>query len=349
MSCPQCGANDDACRCSPDDGQGADDAMLLQFLQAIQADGRGASSNGLASSSSTPAEYSELVPVGAAAPTLTAQAGPPAPGEEALTRSANAWDPLARPARLGPTAPPAPAPGGPAPSPWAPPGAYVVPPGAYTVPPAQPQFGYPPAYGQPGYPPRHTMSTGAKVGIAVGAVGGALFLILLLLAIAIPTFLSVERGRQWFTGGVPRAWAPATVNNMPRGATLEAAWRTPGPDIQGVFPCLAVIKFDNFSPSQFSISQWLEAIARRISARGEQSQDITLVNGAPALSVSQPGGGGFADGQLAGPVTTSSYAIYAEHAGFFYVVEFVAPSGNFASEEPTVAEVMNNFIGSGSY
>lgn len=203
----------------------------------------------------------------------------------------------------------------------------------------EPAPGQGPQSGEPGPP----MSTGKRVAVIVVSVVGALVAGFVVLAILIPTFISVQRGTQWFAGGVPDNWSPAAITNLPPGAALQAAWRSPGPDVDGIFPCVAVFKYDNVSPRQLSLSQWLGSIVSAARAHQAAAQRIVLSDGAPAVSVVETTGAGFDNGQLAGQVPTSLYAIYAAHAGHFYTIEFIADSSYFSSEQPDVATVMANF------
>jgi hypothetical protein len=188
------------------------------------------------------------------------------------------------------------------------------------------------------------MSAGARVGVILGSVLGGILILGVMLAIAIPTFLSVQRGTAWFKNGVPDTWAPATISNLPAGTDVVAAWRTPGPDVDGVFPCVAVIEFTGLNTSTMSLGQWLESVSTQAQAGGLRPQDVTLTDGSQAIAV-QAQDSGFDNAQLAGPATTSSYAIYAQHGDHYYLVEFVADAGNFPSEKREIAPVLANFIG----
>jgi hypothetical protein len=343
MSCPQCGADDGVCECETDVRVEFDDhALLVQFLQGMHADGPAPSEVSSTGEPYAKAESPELVPVGAVVNTPSLAAGPSAPpsawGQPGT--SSEPWDIPALPGDGD---------HGPAPSAG----------GSSEPVPLVAEHGYPPAYAQEKLyapekpfapdkaqePSGRRLSARAKLGITVGAAAAALIIVALLVAIAIPKFLSVQRGTAWFTGGVPANWSPATVNNMPQDAALEAAWRTPGPDEGGVFPCLAVIRFRGVDASHETVSEWLDSVGLTMRAQGHQPHGLTLVNGAPALAATQHAGGGFANGQLAGQVATSSYAIYAQHGDGFYLIEFVSAAADFASEQPAVARVMANFVG----
>jgi len=304
LKCSECGADEGTCGCAASAGElgGEDQAMLVEFLKAMNT-GPG-----------------------------TAATGAPAGALTATAESHVAVGTLDQPA-----APSWAAPGPPRLDDWAPPGHAA--PGAYPPPP----YGH----GQviPSFaPPPRRLSPGARLGVILGSVLGGIFILGVMLAIAIPTFLSVQRGTTWFNNGVPDNWVPATVSNLPAGADVVAAWRVPGPDVDGVFPCVAVVEFGGFNTTTVPLGQWLESVSAQAQARGLHPQDITLTDGAQAIEI-QAQASGFDNAQLAGQAVTSSYSIYAQHGDNYYLVEFVADASNFPHEVRGTAPVLANFIG----
>jgi hypothetical protein len=177
-----------------------------------------------------------------------------------------------------------------------------------------------------------------------GIVAGVLAC--LLFAVAVPTVLSVQAtatGKAWFTGGVPSDWVPTQVGDVPSTIRLVAGWRTPGPTYGKDAPFVMVSQLGTRGPT-LGTAQWLTNVARVLSSQGWQPRHVTLSDGAPALTASEPGGGGVAPG--APGVTMSLYVLYAKHANVLCFVAFQTDAADYQSEEPAVATVFNNFVGS---
>jgi hypothetical protein len=183
--------------------------------------------------------------------------------------------------------------------------------------------------------------------IALAVIGG-FFLVAVSFAIAIPTFLAAKQraasdGSAWFQGGVPYSWSPTTIDNDEANTTLDAAWQTPGPTVDGFYPCVFVLQVNEPAGANLTAGEWLASVATTASAAGWPSQDISLSNGAPALSVRIPWAIG--KSRLSSKIPISEYRIYVAQGGEFYEIGFMTPAGNFASEQPSAAEVMDNFAG----
>jgi hypothetical protein len=172
------------------------------------------------------------------------------------------------------------------------------------------------------------------------------FGVLVIFAVAIPTFLSTTRaasGTAWFNGGVPSDWVPATVDGLASNEVLEAAWRTPGPTIDGFVPCAYVVQVEVTGSSDVSTDAWFAGLASEAASRGWQSQQVVLSDGAPALSVYIAWGTG--DDHSASNVPISEYALYARLGTGFYRVTFMTSVQNYASEIAGVRTVVDQFNG----
>ena len=83
--------------------------------------------------------------------------------------------------------------------------------------------------------------------------------------------------------------------------------------------------------------------ASEAASHGWQSNQITLANGAPALSIYVPWGTG--EDRSASDVPISEYALYARQGTGFYRVTFMTSVQNYALEEPDVKTVVEQFKG----
>jgi len=213
------------------------------------------------------------------------------------------------------------------------PAAAATPPGAWALPPASVAAQYQTGQARP-----------VNRGLVVLIVAAAVLVAAVMFAIAIPTFLSTTRvasGATWFNGGVPSDWVPATVNGLASNEVLEAAWRTPGPTVDAFFPCVYVVRVDMTGSSNLSTGAWFGVLASEAASRGWQSKQITLADGAPALSIYVAWGTG--EDRSASNVPISEYALYARQGTGFYRVTFMTSVQDYAWEEPAVTTVVDQF------
>jgi hypothetical protein len=170
-----------------------------------------------------------------------------------------------------------------------------------------------------GFPPYAGASRPRKRWVVPLVIGGALVLVLALFAVAVPTFLATERndaGRTWFQNGVPASWSPGNVKGLNANETLEAAWRTPGPTVEGFYPCVFVVQEQVQGWSALSTSNWFADLSSAATSDGWRAQQVTLADGAPALSVYAP----WATGHDAtySDVSIGEYVLYAKKGADFY-------------------------------
>ena len=221
-----------------------------------------------------------------------------------------------------------------------------------------PQYGPPingapmygaPADGPPAYPylgptyksPSATPSSIAKRILVAVCVGfGVLFMVAILAAVAIPTFLSVKAvsaGTGWFNGGVP-GWPTVTVpgmNSTSSGAVVET-WEVQGADFSGPGPYMAVVRLSRQLPVGETAGQYLSNVAEQLESDGDDADLTALTNGSPAVQWTK------LDGFGAG---SSDYYLYAKDGSSLYFVYLVASTEDFQKALDIAKPVMFNFKG----
>jgi hypothetical protein len=272
------------------------------------------------------------------------QAGPP-PSREIFPHTvADAWSPV--PAAPGPSGPiVGPATAAPARVPSYPPIGWGSPPplpptgplapGPWAAMPPNSQWSVPPPVG-----PRRRR----KGWVIALSVGGALLFVAALFALAVPTFRTLTRdasGASLFDGGVPSSWAPWTVSDLRSDELLEGAWKTPGPGVDGFYPCVYVVRFRLEGAA--NSANWFANLTAQASSRGWDAQTLLLSNGAHALSVYIPWTIG--RDRLSSDIPISEYLIYAVAGTSFYRVTFMTPVNGYTTEAPAVISVVDHFQG----
>jgi hypothetical protein len=175
---------------------------------------------------------------------------------------------------------------------------------------------------------------------------GPVLLVALLVGVALPTVRSL-RARQdaaaatWFQGGVPANWAPTTVNDIPSTQTLEAAWQTPGPVVEGFYPCVYIVQLLTTGGTSPTTEAWLASLAATATTNGWRPNYIYLADGALALAVYVP----WTTGQDRSDkdVPLSTYVVYARRGTGFYRVSFMTAVSGYTAELPAVSPVMDRF------
>ena len=209
------------------------------------------------------------------------------------------------------------------------------------------------AYGRPGYdapkypypvPPynptsKPTASLINRILVVAAIVVGVLFTAGILLAVAIPTFITVKdaaSGNAWFNGGVP-GWPTvnATGMNFSGGAVVEA-WEVQGAKFGGPGPYLNVVRLSRQVPAGETARQYLSNVAEQLEASGEDADLNVLTNGSPAAEWTNTDG--FAVG-------TSDYYLYAKDGSRLYMVYLEASTQDFPKALSIAKPVMFNFKG----
>jgi hypothetical protein len=224
--------------------------------------------------------------------------------------------------------------------------------------------GWSPPPGPPGNaPPKRRVR---PVAVLLGVLG-SLLLVSLLIAVAIPIFVTARTGpgsgasslgtgtgglgsgglpsatSGWFQGGIPASWVPTTVNNDAVNSVLEGAWQTPGPTVDGFYPCVYLVQLSQSANPGLSTGGWLGMQDSLAESRGWLARDIVLADGAPALSVYISWGLG--TDQSSKHVAISEYRIYATRGDDPYLIVFMTEVDSYASEQPRVSAVMDKFVG----
>ncbi len=221
-----------------------------------------------------------------------------------------------------------------------------------------PQYGAPvygvpmygaPADGPPAYPylgPAYNPASASPTSIAkrilvAACVGvGVLFMVAILAAVAIPTFLTVKAasaGTGWFKGGVP-GWPTVTVPGMgstSSGAVVET-WEVQGADFSGPGPYMAVVRLSRQLPVGETAAQYLSNVAEQLESDGDDADLTALTNGSPAVQWTK------VDGFGAG---SSDYYLYAKDGSSLYFVYLVASTQDFQKALEIAKPVMFNFKG----
>jgi len=228
--------------------------------------------------------------------------------------------------------------------PVGPPGAGYPPHGTYP----HPSGAYPPLFPSPLAPPPSGARRGAFIALLII---GPVLLVALLVGLALPTFRSLEARRDnaaaaWFQGGVPNNWAPTTVNDIPSTQALEAAWQTPGPVVDGFYPCVYIVQLLTTGGTSPTTVAWLESLAVTAMADGWRPSYIYLADGAPALAVYVPSTTG--QDRSDKNVPLSNYLVYARQGSGFYRVSFMTEVSGYTAELPAVSPVMDRFAGTQS-
>lgn len=152
-------------------------------------------------------------------------------------------------------------------------------------------------------------------------------------------------GSAWFSGGVPANWGPARVDRTD-GGVVEAAWRLPGAEQDGFYPCLYVARLQVAGGRSLSTAEWLGQVTQDLISHDMQGGFLDLRDGAPAVEVTVEDATG--SDRLSRDVPISTYSVFAtEHAGF-YRVTFMAGRATFGRLQPSAAAVMDAFRGSSS-
>jgi len=177
------------------------------------------------------------------------------------------------------------------------------------------------------------------------AVVAAVLVVLVMFAVAIPTFLAARSvsGAAWFNGGAPSGWVPTTVNGLASDEVLEAAWKTPGATVDGFYPCVYVVRVEMAGSAGVSTGTWFAGLASEAASRGWQSQQVVLSDGAPALSVYIAWGAG--EDRTASNIPISEYELYARHGTGYYRVTFMTPVQGYTSEITGVQNEIDQFRG----
>jgi hypothetical protein len=207
--------------------------------------------------------------------------------------------------------------------------------GPWAAMPPSPQWPVPPSGG-----PRRRLN-GWVIGLSVG---GVLLVAAVLCALAIPTFLALSRdasGVSLFQGGVPSNWAPWTVSDLRTDELLEGAWKTPGPGVDGFYPCVYVVRFRGEEAA--NAASWFADLASQASSQGWDTRTILLPNGTQALSVYVPWSIG--RDRFSSDIPISEYAVYAVAGTSFYRVTFMSPVNDYTAEAPSVIPVVDQFQG----
>jgi hypothetical protein len=227
----------------------------------------------------------------------------------------------------------------------------------YSAAPGYPDGASPPGlsapwpYPTPGRPADGAPGRRSNVWMIALVAMSALLVVAVLVAVAIPTFLSIKRGpvsdgTTWFERGVPSDWSPSDIGNLSGGSVLEAAWQTPGPVVSGFYPCVYVSQLQFARGATLNAGDWLASVAAAAHSEGWQVDRIGLADGAPALAAYMPSVTD--NSRTSHNVAISMYRIFAQHGTGFYSVTFMTPVDNYATEQTAVSSVMSTFIGSGT-
>jgi hypothetical protein len=205
-----------------------------------------------------------------------------------------------------------------------------------------------PAYEPPVYPtyglsfnPTETAPRSiVKRALIVAAAGaGALLMLAILAAVAIPTFLSVKAassGTAWFNGGVA-GWPSvnATDLNFSDGKVV-GTWKVQGASFRGPGPYMAVIRTSGQLPSGETARQYFSAVAQQLQSDGDDADLTSLSNGSPAVEWTKPVGFG---------AGSSDYYLYANDGPSLYMVYLEASAQDFLKALDIAKPVMFNFKG----
>ncbi len=172
----------------------------------------------------------------------------------------------------------------------------------------------------------------------MGAGVGVLFMAAVLLAVAIPTFLSVKAvssGTAWFNGGVA-GWPTVNATGLDfTGGTIVETWQVQGADFKGG-PYMAVIKINRRVPAGETARQYFLNLAQGLQSDGDDADVTVLSNGSPAVEWAK------ADGFGAG---SSDFYIYANDGPSLYLVYLEASTQDFSKALDLAKPVMLNFRG----
>jgi hypothetical protein len=230
--------------------------------------------------------------------------------------------------------------------------APVYPPIGWGPPPRLPPAGPPPLGPWAAMPPPPQWSVPPSVGprrrrkgwVIALSVGGVLLVAAVLCALAVPTFLTLSRdasGASLFEGAVPSNWTPWTVSDLHTDELLEGAWRTPGPGVDGFYPCVYVVRFR--AEEAASTAGWFANLAAQASSQGWDAQTILLPDGAQAFSVYVPWSIG--RDRFSSDIPISEYLVYAVAGTSFYRVTFMTPVNDYTAEAPAAISIVDRFQG----
>jgi hypothetical protein len=196
---------------------------------------------------------------------------------------------------------------------------------------------YGPAYSPSSPPPASIVK---KVLIVAAAVVGAMFMLGILAAVAIPTFLTVKEavsGNAWFNGGVP-GWPTVNVpgmNSTSTGTVVET-WEVQGANFSGPGPYMAVVRLNRQLPADETAAQYLSSVAQQLESDGNDADVTALTDGSPAVQWTKADGFGLG---------SSDYYLYAKDGSSLYFVYLVASNKDFSRALNIAKPVMFNFKG----
>jgi hypothetical protein len=178
-----------------------------------------------------------------------------------------------------------------------------------------------------------------KVLIAAVVAFAAVFMVAILAAVAIPTFLTVKEaasGRAWFNGGVP-GWPKVNSTGLDfSGGAVVQAWEVQGANFSGPGPYMAVVRVSRQLPADETARQYFSEVADQLESDGDDADATVLSDGSPAAEWTKP------DAVAGG---TSAFYLYAKDGPNLYMVYLEASSPDFPKALDLAKPVMFNFKG----